>query len=355
MDIEIVTLHALQNPGSAWQAYALQAYLSPRHNAEIVDYRPPYVESEGKPLKHLAKLLLHGRAYWRRKRKFGLFMRNWMRLSPRFTSARQLESADWRADVFMTGSDQLWNLDFPCGRDPAFYLAFAGGARKIAYSTSVGKKDLDAETRRVLAEKLQDFKAISVREKSTARQLGELLHREVAWVCDPVFLLPRDAYEPFIARAKAVPGPYALVYLSKASPALDAVVEHYKAKGLKIVLGGGVTKRCRCDVHLKDMGPEDFVGLISRAEVVVSSSFHATAFCHIFHRPFVTFVPPKNGERIASLLEESGLMAHAVSHQGTLPDPGRYDVPIDWADVDRKLETYIATSKSYLENALQGG
>ena len=351
MNIEILTLHALQNPGSAWQAYALQAYLAPRHNAEIIDYRPPYLLSEGKPLRYLAKRILHGVAYWRRQRKFERFIQSCMKLSARFTSARQLERAQWRADVFMTGSDQLWNPDFPCGRDPAFYLSFVKNARKMAYSTSVGKKDLDAGTRRVLTEKLSDFDAISVREKSTARQLGELLHRDVAWVCDPVFLLSKEAYEPFARGTRQVDGPYALVYLSKASPALDRVVEYYKAKGLRIVLGGGVTRRCQCDLHLKDMGPEDFVGLISRAEVVVSSSFHATAFCHIFHRPFVTFVPSKNGERITSLLEESGLTDHATSHS-SVPDSARFDSPIDWNKVDCNLENYIRNSKSFLESHL---
>ena len=131
MDIKIVTLHAIQNPGSAWQAYALQAYLAPKHGVEIIDYRPSYFQSEGRPLKHFAKLLLHGYAYRSRKRKFDRFVRERMNLGQRFESAPQLEAAGLKADVFMTGSDQLWNLDFPCGRDPVFYLSFAGNALKI--------------------------------------------------------------------------------------------------------------------------------------------------------------------------------------------------------------------------------
>ena len=138
MNIRIVTLHALQNPGSAWQAFALQEYLSARHNVEIIDYRPGYIESEGKVSSFLAKRVLHAFAYRSRRRKFESFVNSYMRLGKTFSNAKQLEEANLEADVFMAGSDQLWNMNYPCGRDPVFYLSFARGGRKVSYSTSVG-------------------------------------------------------------------------------------------------------------------------------------------------------------------------------------------------------------------------
>ena len=120
--------------------------------------------------------------------------------------------------------------------------------------------------------------------------------------------------------------------------------------GLMIVLGGGYNKsRCVCDVHIKDMGPLDFLNCIKFAEVVVSTSFHATAFCHIFHKEFVTILPQKNGERINSLLNQTGL-----------PNRGVYDFmdkdilqkKINWNDVDERLFEYIQASKLYLDESL---
>jgi len=51
---------------------------------------------------------------------------------------------------------------------------------------------------------------------------------------------------------------------------------------------------------------------VNCARVVEPTSFHATAFCHIFHKEFVTILPPKNGERVVSLLEHAGLMNRSV-------------------------------------------
>ena len=43
MKLKIVTLHSIYNPGSVFQAYALQHYLLKEgYDVEIIDYRPPY-------------------------------------------------------------------------------------------------------------------------------------------------------------------------------------------------------------------------------------------------------------------------------------------------------------------------
>ena len=98
------------------------------------------------------------------------------------------------------------------------------------------------------------------------------------------------------------------------------------------------------------MGPLDFLNCIKYAEIVVSTSFHATAFCHIFHKDFVTILPPKNGERVVSLLEQTGLMSRSVI------DAVDFDAvqnPIDWSKVDSLLAEYVNLSKKYLQTAIK--
>ena len=97
------------------------------------------------------------------------------------------------------------------------------------------------------------------------------------------------------------------------------------------------------------MGPLDFLNLIKYAKIVVSASFHATAFCHIFHKEFLTILPQKNGERIVSLLEQTELTNRI------LIDSVNYDnieKKIDWENVDKKLSEYIINSKVYLKHAI---
>ena len=70
MEIKIITIHAMHNPGSVFQAYALQEYLKSKHSVKIIDYRPLYLYSEGSLLKLIAKKILWGKDYRNRNKKF---------------------------------------------------------------------------------------------------------------------------------------------------------------------------------------------------------------------------------------------------------------------------------------------
>ena len=352
MEVKIITIHAMYNPGSVFQAYALQEYLKLEHDVKIIDYRPLYLYSEGSLLKLIAKKILWGKAYRNRNRKFIGFVEKRMNLTRKYKSFKHLKHAGLSADVFMTGSDQLWNTDHPCGKYEAVYLSFVKRGKKISYSTSVGKKNIDQDNLNRLKKMLSDFSALSVREKSTAEQLSSVLNRNVSWVCDPVLLLPASSYQQFISTKRLVNQKYAVVYILGSSESLDKVVNYYKLKGLFVVLAGGFTRRCNCDLHIKDVGPEDFLNLIYYAEIVISSSFHATAFCHIFHKNFITFLPKANGERISGLLECSGLESHSVL-SGEFTDLKKIDDCIDWNAVEKKLNVYIENSKEFLKSELR--
>lgn len=351
MNINILTIHAMHNPGSVFQAYALQEYLSAEHNVKIIDYRPFYFYSEGSRLKFFLKKILWRSAFCSRNQKFSSFIEKYFHLTPIFRTYDDLKNAKLEADVFMTGSDQLWNTDFPCGNDDAFYLSFVENGRKIAYSTSVGKKEIDEFNMSLLKKCLSSFDAIAVREKSTAEQLKNVLNRDIVWACDPVFLLQPSLYTKFLSEDNPVGKKYAMVYLLDSSEKLDQLIRYYKSKGLYIVLAGGFTKRCECDLHIKDVGPEDFLNLIYHASVVISSSFHATAFCHIFHKDFVTILPSTNGERICSLLKESGLENRSVHDDGRI-NIQDIECPVDWSFIDDRLKNYISQSKEFLKTVL---
>ena len=306
MNLKIITMHAMHNPGSIFQAYAIQQYLSRGNNTELIDYRPSYFYTESNRIKFLIKKLLYFRVYSSRSRKFDGFIKDNFILTQKVTAYDELKNQHFKADAFVVGSDQLWNSDFECGKDDAYVLAFTDKP-KISYATSVGKQSMNAFEIERLSNTLKDFVAVSVREERTACQLEKLINKKVKCVCDPVFLLEKDDYIKFVRKTDIMSEPYVMVYLSEASDMLTEIVGRFKEKGYRIILFGGFTKRCDCDYHIKDAGPIEFLSYIYNAEYVISSSFHATAFCHIFHKKFATLLPKSNSERIMSLLRLSGL------------------------------------------------
>lgn len=352
MKIELITLHSIYNPGSALQAYGLQQYLTQMgHDTEIIDYRPYYSTIGKNKIKGILRKILYFRNEHSVKEKYELFMCSKMKLTAkRYVSLRDLQSNCPSADVYITGSDQLWNMSYDCGKDDSYYLAFTTSGKKISYATSVGKKEIPQDEINYILTKIKDFHSISVRENSTSKVLSAQLKREVSWVCDPVFLLSSSEYEKMTKRL--VSEPYVVVYLSAESELLNQVVSDIKKKlGCKVVLMGGNRTRCQCDLHIKDVGPEEFLSLIRYAEIVISSSFHATAFSHIFHKKFGAILPKGNGERIESLLSLSGLENRIIN---SVDDIGNIYSDIDYDNIQMHIDEFVISSKKYLDITLNG-
>ena len=345
MKSEIITIHAMHNPGSVYQAYALQQYLIKyNQEVEIIDYRPDYFYKEKSGIKYYIKKLLFNKLYKSRNNRFNEFINKNMQLSDQIKSYEKLENYDFNADKYIVGSDQLWNSDFACGNDLAFYLDFVeDNSKKYSYSTSVGKKIIDKNNYDILKEHLNKFNLLSVREKSTAIFLQKELQRQVNFVCDPVFLLKKEEYLKFINPIN-ITNKFVMVYLTPKNDIVDSLVQRYKDEGYTIILVGGFSKRCECDIHIKDAGPEEFLSYIYYSSVVISTSFHATAFAHIFHKDFYTILPKNNSERIESLLSVSNLLERGLSSFKISSNK------IDWNDVDIKIENYVNESKEYIDS-----
>ena len=104
------------------------------------------------------------------------------------TGPRSLRRLKRDVDLFLCGSDQLWNV-----RDhlrPFEFLGFADGCRKAAFATSIGTEDVPPEHARRVRSYLEDFGSISLRELSGVQALSRLTGRDdLVQVADPTFLL----------------------------------------------------------------------------------------------------------------------------------------------------------------------
>lgn len=344
--IDIITLHDICNPGSIFQAYALNKYiLDLGYDCQIIDYVPSYSHIGKNKIKGILKNILFGKNYKIIKNKYRIFMQQNMKLTEhRYRTYQELKYKLPVVDLYVVGSDQLWNRDYDCGNDDSYYLKFVNNVPKMSYATSLGKKNISETDLKYISERITDFTTISVREKSSSSLLSSKLKKDVQWVCDPVFLLEKDCYTKNLKRK--IKDKYIVVYLSAATELLEQLLKTIQEeRKYKIVLLGGNITRCTCDFHVKDMGPEDFLSYLYYAEAVLSSSFHATAFSHIFHKKFGVILPEKNGERIESLLSLSDLENHIITKKEEYEN---ILLEIDYQGVDKKIEAFVEESKNYL-------
>ena len=352
MKVLIITIHNIVNFGSLFQARGLQKYISDQgYDCEIINYNPSYLSHTG--IKAELGKMLNFCYFVPRKRKFQSFLKTEMRLTKKnYHSLHALEQDPPEADLMIVGGDQLWNEFYPCGRVPAFRLTFTKVA-KAAFGTSLGKRDYTPEGLRQLAVDVGDYKAIGIREKSGMELLQRAGLSEVKNVCDPVFLLQKSDYGKYVKKP-LMEEPYLFVYLVAASPLLEQAVKLISKKlHLKVVLNTGFVAKCKYDLHVKDMGPDECLNYLANATYVLSGSFHASAFSIMFHKQFLTLLPGQNtNARIEDLLDLVGLKERMMSDASQLDDS--VFEAIDWERVDASLNGHIEQSKRFLDHILQG-
>lgn len=320
MKTATITLHDTDNCGSSLQAYALQCFLS--HNGienEIIDYVPAYTKNNGHPIKTFVRKIIYHKVTQKREQKFASFVHNNLKLTKiHYTTLEQLRNNPPQADCFITGSDQLWNSMYLCGQDPAFYLNFTA-KKKIAYAVSVGREQIPNSNLDIIKKNVTGFQWISVREKTSVKQLDslELESGQVQYVCDPVLLNPVQCYEK-IRGERMCQEKYILVYLAQDVDIqlLENYIQNLKNKlSAEIVFAGSYRRKCTCDYHFKDMSPSEFLSLIYYADYIVSNSFHATIFSLLYKKQFATILPLENSIRIKDLLDTIGLADRAITSE----------------------------------------
>ena len=362
MKIKTITCHDVYNVGASLQAYALVKYLrNLGHQAEIIDYKPLYLQhyqltgvaspQYDKPvLREIYQLIkLPGRIAARksrRKKNFDIFTEKYLPITSKtYTSIDELKANTPEADIYIAGSDQIWNPLFQNGKDPSFFLQFApNSSKRISYAASFAVDDLAVEDSERMRGWLKSLNAISVREKSGVQLLSKMgLHG--VQVCDPVFLLERTVWEKLAICPKEKK--YLLVYDFDNNPEIRKIAsELAKKRDLRII---SVFPMEGADGIYKDMGPLEFVGTVLNADTVLSNSFHATAFSLMFQKDFFVVNRKENiNTRMQDLLESVGLSARLIRCSDNID----YITAAEWKNVEQLLVKIIEKSKQFLDGVI---
>lgn len=333
----IITMHRVINYGSVLQALALQEALCFLGvNAKIIDY--VYPESNSTltnktiicKLKELCALVLAkvgvktncSNNYFKRK-SFELFRKRYLKTTKKEYSRNDLSLLeDLKFDIFVTGSDQVWNPKHMLNHT-AFMLSFVkDNSRKYAFSASTATVLFQPSEIKVLMKYLSQYQAISVREHHTANRLEEISGKKVFTTCDPTLLLDEDQWLNYVDKTALKPCAnyifvYVLSYEINPYPYLiDLISEIRNTYKLPIIAMGDVDiLKSHFDIKtITNASPSDFLNLIRNANLVITSSYHGTIFSLIFKRPFISLIQKNisNDSRAYSLLNRIGAHNHLV-------------------------------------------
>lgn len=378
MKIGIITILKVNNYGAELQAYATQAILKKLgHNAEIIDYlfykNPDFKKTaKSSPLfrfsiktriaEHILPLITrikefrHRKASRARMSRFNTFHSENTSMSGTYHSIEELYNARLDYDVYITGSDQVWNPGIYSSILP-YFLDFApAGARRIAYASSFGVAEIPDFARHTYECYLKRYHAIGVREKNAVAIVKDVAGRNSTHVLDPTLLLKNEEWEKIAKPIGENLDRYILLYELTPCGYIRTLAEHIKAKkGWNIVrVCKNAIKYDNCDsiIEITDAGPAEFLWLFSNAEMVITNSFHGTAFAINFQKSFYTVLPGRkqNNSRQLSLMDMLHLTDRALPEGAPLPEESSFIT--DFCEANVILENERKKSLNFLTTAI---
>lgn len=328
MRIAVVTLHRVYNYGSALQAYATQQVLEEMgHDVYIIDYVTPQrtkkkiffkpsADQSVKGIKNVLYRVAKIGSLLLKEKTFGSFVKKHLNLTSKYITTEDLEKKPPVADVYITGSDQVWNSTYNEGIDRGFFLDFIPEeCKRIAFVASFGKTELDADEIDETKKYIQRYKGLSVREDSAKQILQGLGREDVVQLIDPTLQISKEGWRK-IASPRLIKEKYLVLMLlyNEDNHATEYARKIADQKGLKLVK---ISWELKCpeqvDILMTHRTPEDFLSLFYYADFVVTNSFHGLAFAINLEKQFI--VVPRNefNSRIESLLRLVGLENRLVA------------------------------------------
>lgn len=367
MKVAVITWFSYNNYGTALQVYALTKYLESRgHDVGVIQYYPRNLAVDERKTPIVYELA--SKSIQKIKSTFDpviidklcdKLFEDFIWSSLKFTnvceSQADLENLNGKYDAFICGSDQIWSqLCF----DPHYFLDFVSDKRRtIAYAPSMGVSHYLNETyKKRIASLVNNISYISVRETTGQQLLQSITSRNISYVVDPTLLFDSSDWRKYLCLDdNVIHENYLVAFFLGDNEEYWKTVQHLAIRvHLKVyIIPCHKSDLSRRGVICQNVGPKEFVKIISEAQLVCSDSFHALAFAITFNREVYAFKRFKDSSkenqnsRVMDLFTKLGIDSHININRDNLPER------IDYQTVNDILQKDRAKSFEFINDSLE--
>lgn len=373
MSIKLITYSCANNYGAVLQTYGLYCvlkeftddvevidYITERYNVDDNSYGEKAIKTSKWRYVPFAKTWWKKRIVKQMKRNripFRSFLQKQVVFTKPYYSLDELIDDVPRADIYVTGSDQLWNPEYLWSGliDIPYYLGFlTDDSKRISYATSFGKSTLSKPEIEAAYPYLKKYNSISVRESSGLKIL-EKMNLKGTEVVDPTILAGADCFLPLIS-ADVPKKKYVLLFQINFNNDLYRAVKQFAARhNLKLIVivpeEGHKTSKIQNCLVLPTV--EEWLWYFKNAEFIFTDSFHATAFSILFNKNFASSMIAGNNGRIKNILKLTKLENRQLQEISENNIENIAQCTIDYKIVNRIVESLREQSISWLRESLQ--
>ncbi len=340
------------------QAYALQTYLTQHgQDTTIINYIPNTCDKSFFRCfrtRRMAKLRQNLSEYLK-ERKLATFRDQNLRLTQRYGSLLNLKEKPPDCDVYICGSDQIWNPSFTRDGEHkltlSYFLDFGEDTvKRISYAASFGCVDYPLDLIEVIKPLLQRFNALSVRESTGVDILAQMECKHVRLLPDPTLLLQCKDYKMLLNKTACTSSNTIFVYsLRHNQETIRSITS--QLMGMK----DAMIKICD-ETTWGNTGVKEWLASIAAAKAIVTNSFHGVVFSILFEKTFIALPIEGPGEgmndRIFTLLGQLNLK-HRIC---VTPNRERLcellNHPIDWSKVGKMLTVLRQQADAFFDETL---
>lgn len=349
MKIALLTIWREKNYGAELQAYAtIKTLQQMGHDVEMIDIRlsdcsrPNWKGRIGRFISQFGPS----------HKKFCNFWEKHIPTSKRYKSLEEIQANPPEADIYIVGSDQVWNPQLTRDFAKLYFLNFGNDkTKRISYASSFGTDkwkfpDLKDDIKRLL----ERFSHVTCREDSGVQMLKNEFGIDSKQVVDPTILL--ESYKDLTGETEEKE---TLVYYPLSN---DPKLEEY-SKSLAKRMGLTAINNKQSSTMLKIAEWDrvciaEWVKNIAEAKFVVTRSFHGMVFSIIHKRQFAV-VAGSHGRstRLTSLLRILGLEDRFFESIESLDKAEPWTKRIDYSTITPKLEEIRQNSIEILKNSIE--
>ena len=282
-----------------------------------------------------------------------------------YSSKRQLQSNPPLFDVYISGSDQIWNPNTMFG-DMSYFLDFAPeAAKKIAYSSSFSCDKIPKKYQQEYQYFLKQYQSIFVREKN-GKQIAEALtgRTDIEVVLDPTLLIDKNEWSKYADKSslKNIPREYILFYMlaytynpqNKMAEILNKLQNQYKIPILSLSEKPADFNGEFIQIEqTQSVGIYEFLDLFRNARIVVTSSFHGTAYALNFGKPLLALSDgeKKSDDRISTIMEKMEVNKQLINTNTIIDDSidPFYDVEREQVVLENERKRCLCLLKESIE------
>lgn len=373
MKIGIVTWFHHRNYGTILQAYALQKFLKNNgYNCALVNYIPINNKTILEKIKlgnfnHRIASKIESTKFKfsgsnikdmlvEKNKSFENFATNNIDFTEKAQTSSELFRLNETIDCFICGSDQIWN---PENFNGVYYLNFVNEKnKKISYAPSFGVSHIPTSKIEEIRQLVNKFDWLSVREDKGASILKELTQKDVEVVVDPTLLLSKTDWEQVLINPNISEDYIVCYFLGDRKEYWRAVENLQRMTTYKVII---IPARFNAYLQKHEIrtstSPEEFIGLIKNAKLVLTDSFHGVIFSLKFERDFYVFKRFKDKDkrsqnsRIYNILKMLNLEGRLIDSNVLKDYKGNCSIE-NYGEINKVLSRKIDDSTAFLTKSL---